>query len=91
MILAFSWCLVGAKVMVNINHFKFDHKSFFNFWNMIYSFENCKSFFEFKLFVLAGTLVEVLYRRTLEFVSSLNLPLKVPVYRIPVLTTAAEI
>jgi hypothetical protein len=56
--------------MVNRNHFQFDHKSFFNFWNTIYGFENRKSFFEFKLFILAGTFVGILYHRALEFVGS---------------------
>jgi hypothetical protein len=41
--------------MVNENHFRFDRKSFFNFWKTIYSFKNRKSFFEIKLFVLALT------------------------------------
>jgi hypothetical protein len=30
--------------MVNENHFRFDRKSFFNFWKTIYGFKNCKSF-----------------------------------------------
>jgi hypothetical protein len=46
-------CLVGAKIMVNENHFRFDHKTFFNFWKTIYSFKNRKSFSEIKLSVLA--------------------------------------
>jgi hypothetical protein len=37
------------------NHFRFDHKTLFNFWKTIYGFKNCKSFFEIKLFVLAHT------------------------------------
>jgi hypothetical protein len=41
--------------MVNGNHFQFDRKNFFNFWKMIYGFENCKSFFEIKLFILVRT------------------------------------
>jgi hypothetical protein len=39
--------------MVNENHFRFDRKSFFNFWKTIYGFKNRKSFFEIKLLVLA--------------------------------------
>jgi len=30
------WYLVGAKIMVNKNHFQFNRKSFFNFWKMIH-------------------------------------------------------
>jgi hypothetical protein len=41
--------------MVNENYFRFDRKSFFNFWKTIYDFKNRKSFFEIKLFVLART------------------------------------
>jgi hypothetical protein len=73
--------------MVNGNHFQFDLKSFFNFWKTIYGFENYKSFSEFKLFILAGTFLRILHRWTLEFVGSLNLPLKVPIYRILVPAT----
>jgi len=48
-------CLVGAKIMVNENHFRFDHKSFFNFWKTIYGFKNRKSFFKIILFIVAHT------------------------------------
>jgi hypothetical protein len=48
-------CLVGAKIMVNENHFQFDGKNFFNFWKTIYSFKNRKSFYEIKLFIFART------------------------------------
>jgi hypothetical protein len=48
-------CLVGARIMVNENHFRFDRKSFFNFWKTIYGFKNRKSFFEIILFVLSCT------------------------------------
>jgi hypothetical protein len=48
-------CLVGAKIMVNENHFRFDRKTFFNFWKTIYNFKNRKSFSKIKLFVLAYT------------------------------------
>jgi len=41
--------------MVNENHFRFDRKSFFNFWKTIYGFKNRKSFSEIKLFVRACT------------------------------------
>jgi hypothetical protein len=41
--------------MVNENHFRFDRKTFFNFWKTIYCFKNRKSLFEIKLFVLAST------------------------------------
>jgi len=41
--------------MVKENHFRFDHKIFFNFLKIIYGFKNRKSFFEIKLFVLAYT------------------------------------
>jgi len=41
--------------MVNENHFRFDRKTFFNFWKTIYCFKNRKSFSEIKLFVLART------------------------------------
>jgi hypothetical protein len=44
--------LVRVKIMVNENHFRFDRKTFFNFWKTIYGFKNRKSFFEIKLFVL---------------------------------------
>jgi hypothetical protein len=37
--------------MVNENHFRFDRKTFFNFWKTIYGFK----FFEIKFFVLACT------------------------------------
>jgi hypothetical protein len=43
--------------MVNENHFRFDRKSFFNFWKTIYSYKNCKSFFEIKLFVFTQCLI----------------------------------
>jgi hypothetical protein len=56
--------------MINENHFQFEHKSFFNFWNR-------KSFSEFKLFILAHTLVIICHCRTLEFVGSSSLPSKV--------------
>jgi hypothetical protein len=47
------WCLVRAKIMVNENHFRFDRKTFFNFWKTIYGFKNRKSFSKIKLFALA--------------------------------------
>jgi len=47
--------LIEAKIMVNENHFRFDRKTFFNFWKTIYGFKNCKSFSEIRLFVLAHT------------------------------------
>jgi hypothetical protein len=55
-------CLVGAKIMVNENHFSFDHKSksLFNFWKVIYGFKNRKLFFGFKLFInLARTFIGI--------------------------------
>jgi hypothetical protein len=39
--------------MVNENYFRFDRKSFFNFWKTIYGFKNHKSYSEIKLLVLA--------------------------------------
>jgi hypothetical protein len=47
------WCLVGAKIMVNRNHFLFNRKSLFNLRKTIYGFQNRKSFSGFKLFILA--------------------------------------
>jgi hypothetical protein len=41
--------------MVNENHFRFDRKTFFNFWKTIYGFQNRKSFSEIKLFILTST------------------------------------
>jgi hypothetical protein len=41
--------------MVNENHFRFDRKTFFNFWKTIYGFKNRKSFSEIKLFILTST------------------------------------
>jgi hypothetical protein len=35
---------VGAKIMINENHFQFDRKSFFNFWKMIYGFKTLNHF-----------------------------------------------
>jgi hypothetical protein len=61
------------KMIVNENYFQFDCKSLFNFWETIY----CKSFSEFKLFILAGMFVGICYCRAFEFVGSLNLPPKV--------------
>jgi hypothetical protein len=48
-------CLVGAKIMVNENHFRFDRKTFFNFWKTIYGFKNRKLISKVKLFVLVRT------------------------------------
>jgi hypothetical protein len=45
--------------MVNGNHLQFDRKSFFNFWKTIYDFQNSKSFFKIKLFVLTRTFVKI--------------------------------
>jgi len=64
--------------MINGNNFQFYHKSLSNFWKTIYGFQNRKSFFEFKLFILIRTFVEIRYSRALEFVGSPNLSLKVP-------------
>jgi hypothetical protein len=44
-----------VKIIVNENHFRFDFKTYFNFWKTIYGFKNRKSFFEIKLFVIART------------------------------------
>jgi hypothetical protein len=41
--------------MVDENHFRFDRKTFFNFWKTIYGFKNCKSFSEIKLSILVRT------------------------------------
>jgi hypothetical protein len=35
--------LIGAKIIVNGNHFQFDRKSFFNFWKTIYGFPKLNS------------------------------------------------
>jgi hypothetical protein len=45
---------------------------------MIYGFKNRKSFFEFKLFILTYTFVEIRHRWALEFVGIPNLLPKVP-------------
>jgi hypothetical protein len=72
-------CLVQPKMMVNGNHFQFDHKSLSNSEKTIYGFKNRKSFFSrFKLFILADTFMGIRHRQALEFVGSLNLPSKVP-------------
>lgn len=59
--------------MVNGNHFRFDRKIPFNF---------LKSFFTFKLFILACTFVRIRHLRTLEFVGSPTLPPKIPEFGI---------
>jgi hypothetical protein len=43
----------------------------------MYGFENCNSFSEFKLIILARTFVGIRHRQTLEFVGSPNLLSKV--------------
>jgi hypothetical protein len=63
--------------MVNINHFQFDCKSFFNFWKTIDGFENRKSFFGFKLFIFAPTFVRICHRRALKSVDNPTLPPKI--------------
>lgn len=52
---------------------------------MIYGFKSCKSFYEFKLFILVRTFVKIHYHRTLEFVGSLNLHWRSPNFGILVL------
>jgi hypothetical protein len=69
---------VGAKLMVNGNHFQFDRKIFFNFWKTIYGFENRKSFFGFKFFTLMRMFVGIHHRRVLEFVGNPTLLSKIP-------------
>jgi hypothetical protein len=44
---------------------------------MIYGFKNRKSFYEFKLSILAHTVMGIRHQQTLEFVGSPNLPPKV--------------
>jgi len=73
-----------AEIMVNENHFHFGHKRLFNFWKTIYGFENCNSFSEFKLIILARTFVGIRHRQTLEFVGSPNLLSKVPEFWYPI-------
>jgi hypothetical protein len=70
--------------MVNENHFQFDCKSLFNFWKTIYGFENCKSFSEFKLFILARTFVGIRHLWALEFVGNPTLPSKIPEFWYPI-------
>jgi len=70
--------------MITVNHFQFGRKNFFNFSKMIYGFENCKSFSKFKLFILVRTFMGIRHRLELEFVGSLNLPLKVPEFWNPI-------
>jgi len=57
----------------------------------VFKIENYKSFSEFKFSILACTFVGILHFWALKFVGSPNLPLKVPVYRIPTLVIAAGI
>jgi hypothetical protein len=72
-------------MMVIGNHFQFVRKlSLFNFLKTTYGFKNRKSFSRFKLFNLAGTFVGICHHRALEFVSSPNLPLKIPKFWYPI-------
>jgi hypothetical protein len=73
----YFWCSVLPKMMVKGNHFQFNQKSFFKYWEMIYSFKNRKSSSEFKFFILATTFVGIHYCGTLKFIGIPNLLLKV--------------
>ena len=41
--------------MVKGKYFPFDRKFFFNFWKMVYGFENRKPFFDFEYLILKLT------------------------------------
>jgi hypothetical protein len=58
--------------------FNLTKKSLLNFLKTIYDFKNRKSFFEFKLFIIACTFIGICHHWTLEFVGGPNLRWRFP-------------